>query len=259
MNPTTINLTVTAKSPIVHGDFGPKIGNAIAFRRQEIRGVPTPVISGNALCGVIRRLIWRHVFEAQGLNRETMEARQWDRLYGALANGGHLEKAEVATDPDRQRELRQLLPPHSALGAALFSFMMAGNASFPNLVPITDDDPELLIEEVGLARHVDRGEQDPKNSGVTPMPVEIETLKVGTVLTGQGGGILWLAKPHTEAEVGCVVWALDRLSHIGGKGHVGFGRISVEHDGPAEAREAFETWVADPSVADVLRSLAESL
>jgi len=256
MIPTRISVRMTATSPIIHGEFGPKIGNAIAFRRMELGGIPTPVISGNALGGLVRRLIWRHVFAAQGLDRETLGVKPWDRLYGALANGGHLEKAEVATDPDRQRQLRQTLPPLSALGSALYSFMMAGNASFPFLFPVTDQDPELLIEEIGLARHVDRGEQDPANSGVTPMPVTIETLKTGSVLAGE---IFWLAKPFTDAEVGCVVWALDHLTHMGGKGHVGFGRVAVEHDGDPSAREAFEAWTADPATGDHLRALAESL
>jgi len=257
VKPTTIKLRLEALSPIVHGDIGSgKIGNAMAFRRMEIRGVPTPVISGNALGGMLRRIIWRAAFDRFGIDRTNMETKQWDRLYGSLANGGHLEKSEVATDPNRQRELRQILPPLSALGAALYSFMMAGNASFPFLFPETDLDPELLIEEVSLARHVDRGEQDPEQSGVTPMPVTIETIKTGTVFSGE---ILWLARPHSPAEVGCVVWALDRLAHIGGKGHVGFGRVRAEHDGDQATAAAFEEWLADQTVPAFLRALAAEL
>lgn len=255
MIPTKIELRITAISPLIHGSFGPKVGNATPFRRIETPKGPTPAISGNALGGILRRIVWRHAFDAAGLSRETVEARAWDRLYGALANGGHLEKSEVATNPDRLRSLRRTLPPLSAFGAAMYSYMLAGNASFPFLLP-EGDDPELLTEEVNLARHVDREQQDPEVSGVTPMPTTFETLRVGTILTGS---VLWLARPYTTAEVGCVVWALDQLVTIGGKAHTGFGRISVDHDGDRSTTQAFLDWCQAPETADALRALAAEL
>lgn len=258
MIPTTIELEVTTLSPLHHGDLGPDTGNETLFRRMSVNGVPTPVVSGNSVGGILRRIVWRHVFDHHDLNRETVGKGPWDRLYGALANGGHYEKQEVRTDPEEQRQLRETLPPLSAFGAAMYDFGMSGNASFPILVPDTaeGEDPEELIELYSQARHVDRGDQDPKESGVTPMPTTMETLVTGTVLRGT---ILWTAKPWSEAEVGCIVFGLNRLTRLGGKSRVGLGRVEVEHDGQPELEGAFLGWLDQDSVRENLMRLAERL
>jgi len=190
---------------------------------------------------VVRRALWREIFDLVDLNRESMPDQKWDRLYAALANGGHIEKAETTVRPDAIRARRTAMPVLSLLGAALYGSHMAGRArvsnawldcaeataaSVPNCsstVPMR----ELLADE-SRVRHVDREEQDPEVSGVTPMPTTVETVIAGAVFVGHA---------HIAPLLEASAWAhgLDLIRHMGGKSGQGFGEVLIEHDGDGAA------------------------
>lgn len=227
-----IRHAITTLGPLSHGDLGADTGNVGRFRRIPIATaagpLPIPALSAGALRGVVRRALWREVFDLVGLSRETCDG--WDRLYAALANGGTIETAESRVSPDAIRARRRALPVLSLLGAALYSSHMAGRAkvstSWLQCRELGVDAPpmrDLLADETRV-RHVDREEQDPDASGVGPMPTTTETVITGARLCG-----------HTSVShpLEASAWAhgLDLITHLGGKSGQGYGEVEVGHDG----------------------------
>lgn len=266
-------LMLTTEAPLHHGAFGGDAGNAVLHRRVPLAQAPdlpgVPAISGNALRGHLRRIVMRDLFARCDLTVATyaqhgLTPGQWDRLYAALANGGHLDSSETRTDPVQIRALRDALPPLSVFGASLYSMMLPGLVSVGWLwvrcretvaaglmredvatTPLVDG--ETLVTELTLVRHIDRDEQDPASSGVTPMPVTVEALMPGVTLCGS---ILPL-RAMTDVEIGVLGYGLSLLRTLGGKGGAGFGRLRVQHDVPARA---YEDWLAADGRAQTTRA-----
>lgn len=274
MNATVYTLTLVADAPLHHGAFGGDTGNAVLHRRVPLAAYPdhpgVPAVSGNALRGALRRLVMRDLFARLDLGLHSvgteLTAQQWDKLYGALANGGHLAQAETRTDPEAQRALRAAVPALSVFGAAVYHGMLPGRVSVgwlwprcaetvaAGLAPEPDGTAalvgaEALLTEVTLTRHVDRDEQDPQRSGVTPMPVTVEALVPGTTLHGTVVALRAL----TPVEAGVVGWGLGQLAILGGKGGAGFGRVRVAHDVPESATAAYTAWRADAAALGAAR------
>ena len=251
-----LRITLTALSPLSHGAFsdGSSGGNAMAFRREPILTEDglrrVPVISGNAVRGVMRRNIMRELLDRSGVTRASMDAalegksmRGWDRLYAALAQGGTIEEMEKVVSPSEIRERRAALPPLSLFGAALYSSLLSGQMSIGFAWPVcretvaagivVTDIPEVelqraddLISDTGLVRHVNREEADTLESGVTPMPYTIEVLATGTELQSS----INLTPQVTEIEFSCLCHAIKSLRFIGGKSATGFGEVRVSSD-----------------------------
>lgn len=251
-----INATFSLSAPLNHGAFGEAAGNAVLFRRVQLAttGAQIPAISGNAVRGVLRRIVMRDLFQLCDLSRETMTGnpKLWDKLYAALANGGHLTGSENRVDPERIARIRQALPPVSLFGAALYTWMLNGHFSSGWLWPRCEETvdaglcscgkdrkAEDLIEEVSFTRHVEREYQDTKETGVTPMPVTVEALSTGTVLEGR----FTFLGTATEIEQSCLAWGITKISQLGGKGAGGLGRVVVEHDGDPSL---YEAWRHEP-------------
>jgi hypothetical protein len=262
-------VTITLESPLHHGAFGSDTGNAVLHRRVPLAAYPdhpgVPAISGNGLRGALRRVVMRDLFALTGLGLDRvgvdLTAKQWDRLYASLANGGHLDGAEVKTNPERDRVLRDAVPALSVLGAAVYSRMLPGRVSVgwfwprcretvgAGLVGASDvelQDAESLLTEISLTRHVDRDQQDPASSGVTPMPVTVEALMPGVVLEGS----IVALRRLSDVETSVLGWALDQLVVLGGKGGVGFGRVRITHGIPSTA---YEGWRSDEAAVAAAR------
>ena len=273
--PRTVRLRCKLLAPLAHGSFGQFAGNATLIRRLPIVSLPgmprVPVVSGNALRGALRRIVFRSLFDREHLGPGTLPGRQWDRLYAALANGGHLEGSEQVYKPVAVKALRASLPPLSVFGAALYSWMLPGKMSVGILWPICQEtvaaglltagstallSAEDLVEEVSHCRHVDRTEQDPEATGVTPMPTTVETLSTGTVLESEL--VFW---PNmTPEERGAVLYGISLLRSLGGKAGIGLGLVQTETDGVAGADvDAYQAWLESGSAGPALRELATVL
>lgn len=251
-----MQIVLEALSPIMHGAFGESAGNATLIRRMPLVGLPgkprVPVISGNALRGIMRRIVMRDLLKRCGASRETLDAPTWDRLYAALANGGHLEASETRIDPQRIRDLRAALPPVSVFGAALYSWLLPGHVDIgigwpvctetiaAGLVPAAEGaiPAEELVHEVSHCRHVDREHQDPEVSGVTPMPTTVEAIGTGARLVSR----IDFAAHATELERSVISWAAERISSIGGKSSAGLGsvRVSIADGVPSQL---YQDWL----------------
>lgn len=255
---TALRVSIELRSPLSHGAFDSgDIGNAVAIRREPIVSIPgaprVPVLSGNALRGVVRRTVMRDLLGREGV-RDALGS-SWDRAYAALANGGHLDGSESSVSPSKIRDLREGLPPLSVLGAALYSWMLPGRVSFGICWPVCaetlesglawrfdEDAPvvtaEELVHETSTVRHVDRTEQDPEVSGVTPMPLTVEVLGTGARLCSE----IRFERAATEIERSCIAWALDRIDRLGAKSGAGLGRVDVTHDGDGRA---YDDWLTE--------------
>jgi hypothetical protein len=112
------------------------------------------------------------------------------------------------------------------------------------------------VEEVSLVRHVDRTEQDPEVSGVTPMPTTIETLATGTVLWAK----LVFSPGCTPQERGCILHGLDLLNSLGAKASAGFGEVCVARAGvDSTDLDAYRTWLTVAPIREALTKLSEKL
>lgn len=272
--------TIALLSPLHHGAFGDvDTGNIVAARRIPVampdgRIVQVPAVSGNALRGVMRRVVMRNLFDRLGLTPEALGARPYQRLYAALANGGHLEGSEAAVNPAQREALRTALPPLSLFGAALYTYLLPGRMEVgiawpvcretvdagivpPPPVDLDGAGPVLpyaedLVVEYSHVRHVDRDHHDPEVSGVTPMPTTAECLIPGVRLVSTIE-----TRRCTALEASCAAWALGRITTLGGKASAGLGRVSVAADGdPSE----YEAWLTDTTTArSALLELAATL
>lgn len=266
-----LDLVVKLMAPLSHGGFGPSTGNALMFRRVHLAGLPSrpviPAVSGNSLRGVMRRLVMRDLIKSTAISASMVTLGKWDRLYAAIANGGHLDGSETTVNPSKVAALRQALPPLSLFGAALYSWMLPGHFSSGWLWPRCRETVECglcshgkdvraedLIEEIGFARHIEREEQDPSLSGVTPMPTTVECMMPGAELEGR----LVFLGAVTETEASCAAYGLDLVHQLGGKGAGGLGRVHVQHEGDSTA---YRQWLATQGDAakDALLTLAEEL
>lgn len=266
--------TIVLRAPMAHSGFGSaSIGNAIAIRREPIVSLPghplVPALSGNALRGVIRRTVMRELFDRAGVNRETCK-KGWDKLYAALANGGHLTSSEKQCDPAALAELRIKLPALSLLGAALYSFMLPGHIRVGFAWLVCDETvqaglvahrdsglvspAEDLVCETGLVRHVDRTIQTPEVSGVTPMPVTVECVAAGA----QMESTIRCGSHTTDIERSCLVRALRQIDTIGAKGASGFGQCAIAVEGDEEPYEQWLAEHAETTARDELLRLAGS-
>lgn len=258
----TIETSIKLQSPVSHNEIGSDMGNVTLFRRMsrviEGRVVRVPVVSAGAIRGLVRRLLFREIFEKTGLSRETVGSPAWDRLYAALANGGTIEAAEVRVSPDAIRERRAAIPPLSLLGSALYTSHMTGRLHATHAWLVCREingEPALpmdqLVTEISTVRHHDAEEQNPDVSNVGPMPTTVEVVIAGAEF-------LQSATISGELEASCWAHGLDMVTHIGGKTGQGNGGVWIDHDGDgAMYREWLESNI-EP-LREALLKLADEL
>lgn len=227
-----MKITLKAISPIAHGEYADGIdyGNIMLFRRMPMIHNGTvhnvPVLSGNSTRGNLRRILAREMVDRFKL-RNLMGAA-FDKFYIALANGGNLDKnMDAAVDTDRLREIRSMIPMLSVFGSSLYKFMLSGMVSIGFAVPrcteLETGDMSIvdMTADIGLTRHIDREQADPKEA--KPMPYQVETVIPGCEFDVE----INFAPQTTEAERSCIAHGLNMLKTVGGKSGVGFGRVKL--------------------------------
>lgn len=242
----TLTARFEVRSPLAHGSFGADPGNAVPLRREPVVSLPgqprVPVVSANAVRGILRRILIRELLEAAGVTPTTCPS--WERLYAALANGGTLQSPEKRLDPERIRRVRDELPAVSALGAFLYRWTLSGHLrphgfAWPvcretvagGLVPAPADAAPLpvgeLVTETSITRLPDTDEALPERTGVTAMPVTFEALATGTTLHLTLG----FARHAPPLEVSAVAHGLRQITHLGARGAGGMGHVGVAVEG----------------------------
>lgn len=230
-----VNGLITALSPI-HSGSDENNGNDKSLR-TIVYNLPTgpeevPVISGNAIRGVLRRLIMADLIEQVGF--VPTDAKGQVRLYHSLFAGGTLEQVDEKDsgyiDLALKRQIRELLPPVALLGTAMRNQMLEGKLDVAYAIPRCKELSALLrpgeitatlgdLQKQTFNTRRDEMAQDAKEQDgassqmlhtwwyippgtifqhgfVLSNPNEVETACLGRIID------LWLARPRLGAKSG---------------------------------------------------------
>lgn len=222
---------MTLTSPLAHTERS--VGIDAKFRRltMHLDGAmrKVPVLSGNAIRGLLRRASMATVLERCGVARGSLSPT-WVYL---LSAGGTLGAGETrkAFDPAAVRALRELLVPLAAFGGSVQGGILPGELEVDMAVPITIETQRLvgaddttmrlgeLLEEIPYARKDDLVDRDAGAQGAQ-MRYSVECLRPGVRLAH--------GLSFRTADVlvrGCVWDAVARVAEqrLGGKGATGHG------------------------------------
>ncbi|MDD3972410.1 MAG: RAMP superfamily CRISPR-associated protein [Clostridia bacterium] len=235
---------ITAQSPIHHGG-DEKAGNQSLIRRQtyivDQAPIEIPVISGNAIRGILRRMIWDDLLTRVGYTLTNM------KIYHMLFTGGILEavdsKDSGVIDIDMKKKLREELPPLAVLGTALGNQMFEGKLKCAIAQPICSELKDFLPDDLPVKPDVsiyelvsfdfmtrldDIKEARKEGEQAHQMLMSFEVINPGTVFVHAFA----LDNPN-EVEKAVLARALNlwREHHlVGGKSGVGYGTVKLNYE-----------------------------
>ena len=233
------NILYTALSPISHnGDE--TLSNTVPFRRQTIvvgdEVEEVPVISGNSIRGIWRRLGAQHLLDAVGLTQEECKVD----LYHKLFTGGSLNSSSDDIQVTFRREVRAKVPFLSIFGTALDSFILKGKLICSFMYPVCrqttkytgieseKDVYEFISSEFYTRRDDYEEQQDEVIDKSNQMIYDGEVLIAGTKFNQ----ILILDTPHS-IEIGCffnILKLFKEKPFIGGVSRAGHGQVDFNLD-----------------------------
>jgi len=236
-----------AKSPIFHGG-DEKTGSVVLLRRMKfiVDGEPVeiPYISGNAVRGIWRRLVFKDMLEQIGYEID-IQRREGQKLYHSLFTGGVLETVDESSsgviDIELKRRILELIPPARLLGFSFGNQMIEGKLKVSHLLPVCKELADYLPENIEpknsfyefighsfQTRKDDlRVERDVKEQAVQ-MLVEYEVFIPGTPFYHE----IKLEDP-TELDISCLARIIELWKEkpfIGGKSSIGFGEVEINYD-----------------------------
>lgn len=252
----------TALSPIHHGGsemYGitrlilvqPTVSHNSLSGELEIDNIP--VIHGNAIRGMLRRLIMEDFLTQLDY---TLDSK---KIYHFLFTGGLLEALDAKDkgfiNLNKKREIRENIPPISLLGSALGNQMLQGKLKV-GMGNIVCDETKHFIEDTDTfsAYHLkssdfgtrlddlEEGRQISENKDKEvknkddeqnhQMKYEFETLIRGTKFTHEFS--LEDMLPHEKACFRRMLTLWNERPYIGGQSGTGYGHIQFEYDIPEE-------------------------
>lgn len=155
--PRTYRTVWTLTSPMHHG-ADEKTGNVNLFRRHRAVDARTgehayvPFMSGNAVRGLLRDMVFRRYLELLGLKPEELPR---ERVHALFAGGNVEAGADTAgVNLDVRRRARGLCPPFDLLGGCIDQQIMGGNARIHDAVLVCRENAwqvhEAVAPEMGL-------------------------------------------------------------------------------------------------------------
>lgn len=234
----SVKLTIKLESSLIHtSDESMGTTQGIRTMKYVVDGeaLDIPVYSGNALRGLIRRLLMRdyitRVFE------KPVECIS-EKLYYLLFVGGSLQSGEGGENLEQKRELRIKCPPLSLLGTAIGNSMIQGKMKVGICVPQCEElmgpgypsvwdlrEETFYVRKDDLKTAYDVPAKVEKRDNAVQMKYETQALAAGTILDTY----LDLLIPN-EIEVACMGRAIELLQefgYIGGKAQAGHGKITL--------------------------------
>lgn len=245
------DLVLTARSPISHR--AETIGTTSTLRRTKVLGPDgvvelVPIVSGNSLRGVLRRIgeeLLREVLGYEGLLPLPVAH--------ALRNGGAITRTSAEPLTGRRlRELRTLVPHLSVFGAAVGAAPIRGCLRVGHVVPLVEEARPLLrghypqplpsrldVEALESYSHLSDPDLDAAEcaTGATEsvlMRYEVETFAAGTCFES------WVQLDHgSDLDYAFLCEVLDeyrRRGWLGGRTGIGHGTVTttvtVDPDAP---------------------------
>ena len=249
--------SIISQEPISH--IGETLSTIAQFKREKtlFRGkiVEVPVISGNALRGIMRRRGSFRLLELIGGRKEDLG----EDVQHALFSGGMLKKGAGGGTIDTNfiRELRTMLPLMSVWGTTIGQQMIGGKLDVGQMIPLScqtaqrtgiesDISIHSLLDEVAHTRRDDMEDKtkgDDKDAQKQQMRYQTEVLAAGTEFSHY-----FTLKDCNEIERGAFMSTLHQFMQypkIGGMSGRGFGMIKMDYKVDANAVEKYETWVGE--------------
>lgn len=268
MRPITYRGTLTAASEIHHGG-DEQTGNVRMLRtvktwsEDDGRVVHLPVITGNAIRGVLRRKLMEDMLER--IDYGPMSPK----LHHALYTGGILESTSEgsgALDLAARRKLADTIPPLALLGTAVLNDMVPGQLKVDFARPFCRetasllakagyDDPRMRTNARAFRDFTFTTRRDDLREGVShQMIVTFEYFAAGTAFAHAFH--LKHPTPILQSCVGAMleVWEADPV--IGGKAAGGFGQLILDY---ADAPDPTLYYDYLESSGDVIRGVLDDL
>jgi len=267
MRPITYRGTLTAASEIHHGG-DEQTGNVRLLRTVKVwsaaddRIVRLPVISGNAIRGVLRRKLMEDMLERIDYGPVS------PKLHHALYTGGVLESTDGsgALDLPARRKLSDTIPPIALLGTAVLNDMVPGQLKVDFARPFCRetaallaragyDDPRMRTNARAFRDFTFTTRYDDLREGDShQMIVTFEYFAAGTAFAHAFH--LKHPTPILQASVGAMleVWAADPV--IGGKAAGGFGQLILDYPDAPDPTLYYDYL---ESSGDVIRGVLDDL
>lgn len=258
---------VKTLSPLTHGTDIPDEGvkatrNTLFHRKMKVfyKGEPVlvPVVSGNSIRGIMRRLGADSFLELIGLHASDIDAK----LHYLLYSGGGLEKSKKHPEIE---ELQRYIPLISLMGASIGNMVIPGKVDVDFLIPhvnetaplFNQEEPGITVEQIKGWLQYSRNDdlhffEDEKPN---QMIYRMEYIAPNVDLRGS-----FSLKGTTELETSLFVHLLNRLrnhGHLGGKNSRGHGKVAFDFDVPQNlSEEGYIDYVSShkEAILDFLRS-----
>jgi len=235
---------IIALSPI-HTAGDEKTGSESLLRRLSYvidgKRVEIPVLSGNAIRGILRRELMADMLMRIGYNLTSA------KIYHMLFSGGMLEtvdeKSSGAIDIGLKRKIRQTIPPIAVLGSSLGNQIFEGKLKVNMALPICKELADFLPDDIEIkpetsfyefldwtftTRRDDLREQRAEGEQATQMMVNFEVFAPGTPFYHE-----FILNDASEVERAVLVRMLNlwhQKPYIGGKSAIGLGKLKLNYD-----------------------------
>jgi len=238
-----------ALSPIAHNG-NEKSGNTVTLRRiymitAEGKRKNIPYLEGNAVRGMLRRLLMGDFFHQLKIPAHTLNPR----VYHMFFTGGNLEqvsKGQGEIDIQLRQKMAELLPPIAVLGTSYLNQAIPGNLIVSKMYPICKElqhfyplygikeneypqfNVEQLTSESFQTRRDDRKVQTVNSKNPMQMKIETEVFIPGTNFMHY-----FILSNLTKVELSM----FHHLMHLwkqkpvfGGKSAIGNGQMELNYD-----------------------------
>jgi CRISPR/Cas system CSM-associated protein Csm3 (group 7 of RAMP superfamily) len=269
METLTFEGSLTALTPIFTGG-DEKTGIEVTLRRIDYmvdgEKVAVPLIDGNSIRGVLRRLLLADFF-----GQVAYEIKSTRIFY--LFSGGALE--EVSTQDSGtlnlqlRREIRANIPPLSLFGGSFGNQAFAGKLIVAKALPICKELTDYLpvksklsfhdfLTETFATRHAEREppqtvEQNPKKEEPTiQMKYNLETFTPGAKFYHK-----FMLLDASPIEKSCFARMLELWKErpfVGGKSATGFGEVKIDYPTMKLTSEAYLAFLQERK-KEIVKSL----
>lgn len=268
MNTGIIDGTIRAMTPLHHGsDESTGARSTVRRMKYQVDGkmMEIPVISGNSIRGVLRRIVMKDMLEQLDYKLTSL------KTYHMLFAGGTLES--VSSDSGNinlgmRKQMRDALPPLSLFGSAIGNQMIEGKMKCSYAIPICKEllpylpalesqhpfisSYEQLTDEFTTRRDDLHGERS-EGDNAHQMIVNFEVFAPGTEFYHK-----FVMMDCTDVEMSVLGRALTLWTerpYIGGKSSIGLGEIQITYPDIPSSIE-YTKFISE-NKTDMIKSLNE--
>jgi len=242
---------ITVLTPLHHGG-DEKTGSTPMLRAIDVvangRRMRVPYISGNAIRGRLRRLLFKDMLQMCGISEVPKKAVH------ILASGGVLELADSSgrLDLDMRNRVRDTIPLARLMGCSIGNQIIPGVLVVGHAVPIAQETCGVMVPELpgewppvreltgqDFITRKDEVREREEDEAAVQMKVEFEVLLPGTQLYHY-----FQIEVNDELATATLARAItlwNQSPYIGGRAASGFGMLKLDysHDLSDEAYQAF--------------------